>query len=62
MTEIINLHYCSFCKKSVGETKYMIQGPGVCICEECVKLCVEVIYNKEKEKEKEKKRRSELLF
>jgi len=51
MTEIINLHYCSFCKKSVGQTKYMIEGPGVCICEECIKLCAGIIHNRECEKE-----------
>ena len=35
---------CSFCGKSEKETHRMIQGPGgVRICDECVRLCMEII-------------------
>lgn len=34
---------CSFCGKSQKEAKKLIAGPGVYICDECIKLCNEVI-------------------
>ena len=34
---------CSFCGKSEHEVHRMIQGQGVRICDECVRLCVEVL-------------------
>ena len=35
---------CSFCSKSEKETHRMIQGPaGVRICDECVRLCMEIV-------------------
>ena len=34
---------CSFCGKSQKEAKKLIAGPGVCICDECIKLCHDVI-------------------
>ena len=34
---------CSFCGKSQKEAKKLIAGPGVYICDECIKLCSEVI-------------------
>ena len=35
---------CSFCGKSEKETHRMIQGPaGVRICDECVRLCMEIV-------------------
>ena len=35
---------CSFCGKSEKETHRMIQGPaGVRICDECVRLCMDVL-------------------
>ena len=34
---------CSFCGKSEREVHRMIQGPGVRICDECVRLCMEVL-------------------
>lgn len=37
-----NLH-CSFCGKSDKETKKMIAGPSVYICDECVDLCQDII-------------------
>ncbi len=34
---------CSFCGKSQKEAKKLIAGPGVCICDECIKLCYDVM-------------------
>ena len=34
-----SLLYCSFCNKSQHEVKRLIQGPQVCICDECIELC-----------------------
>ena len=35
--------YCSFCGKSQDEVDKLIAGPGVCICDECVQLCMDII-------------------
>jgi ATP-dependent Clp protease ATP-binding subunit ClpX len=37
---------CSFCGKSREQVKKLVAGgamPGVCICDECVSLCREII-------------------
>ena len=34
---------CSFCGKSQDEVKKLVAGPGVCICNECIDLCKEII-------------------
>ena len=40
---------CNFCGKSAAEIEYMIRGPAVYICNECVDLCSEIISdNREK--------------
>ena len=41
-------HYCSFCGKSQHETKKLIAGPTVFICDECVDICVEIIKEENK--------------
>lgn len=41
--------YCSFCGKSQNEVKKMIAGPSVFICDECVALCLGIIYEGNKE-------------
>jgi ATP-dependent protease Clp ATPase subunit len=33
--------YCSFCGKDRSEVAYLIAGPCVFICDECVELCRE---------------------
>lgn len=38
-----NLH-CNFCGKSQKEVKKLIAGPGVYICDECIELCNDIIY------------------
>ena len=34
---------CSFCGKSEGKVKKLIAGPSVRICDECVKICNEIL-------------------
>ena len=34
---------CSFCGKTQDEVRKLIAGPGVCICNECIELCAEII-------------------
>ena len=34
---------CSFCARSAGQVDKIITGPSVHICNECVKLCNEVL-------------------
>jgi ATP-dependent Clp protease ATP-binding subunit ClpX len=35
--------YCSFCGKSQHEVKKLIAGPTVYICNECVRLCLDIL-------------------
>ncbi|MDR0528829.1 MAG: ATP-dependent Clp protease ATP-binding subunit ClpX [Zoogloeaceae bacterium] len=37
------LLYCSFCSKSQHETKKLIAGPSVFICDECINLCNDIM-------------------
>ena len=37
------LQHCSFCKKDKHEVQKLIAGPSVCICNECVQLCTQII-------------------
>lgn len=39
--------FCSFCGKSQHEVKKLIAGPSVFMCDECVDLCVDIIYDGE---------------
>lgn len=34
---------CDFCGKSEDQVKALISGPNVCICDECVHLCVDIL-------------------
>ena len=34
---------CSFCGKSQDDVQKLIAGPSVCVCDECVELCYEII-------------------
>ena len=38
----INLK-CSFCGKTQDQVKKLIAGPDVCICDECIELCNEIL-------------------
>lgn len=44
---------CSFCGKSQNEVAKLIAGATVCICNECVDLCVEIIQEENKENSEE---------
>lgn len=39
--------YCSFCFKPQAAVKLMLTGETVCICDECVEACNEVIREKQ---------------
>ena len=41
--------FCSFCGNNQKEVKKLIAGPSVYICNECIKLCGEIIHDEEKE-------------
>lgn len=50
---------CSFCGKTQDQVKKLIAGPDVCICDECVDLCNEILdeelfTNKDEEKSETK--------
>jgi ATP-dependent Clp protease ATP-binding subunit ClpX len=34
---------CSFCGKSYEDVKRLIAGPGVAICDECVRTCNKIL-------------------
>ncbi len=34
---------CSFCGKPQDEAKKLVAGPGVCICDECIELCITIL-------------------
>ena len=40
-------HKCSFCGRPESEVERLVSGPNVFICDECVKLCNEIL-NEEK--------------
>ena len=37
------LLHCNFCGKSQHEVRKLIAGPSVCVCDECVELCNDII-------------------
>ncbi len=41
--------YCDFCGKSQKEVAKLIAGPSAMICDECVLLAVEVIFDHARE-------------
>jgi ATP-dependent Clp protease ATP-binding subunit ClpX len=53
--------FCSFCGKNQKEVKKLIAGPSVYICNECIKLCSEIIEDEEKEKAAEAEGMKEFL-
>ena len=38
-----NNQFCSFCGKAVYEVKKLVSGRGVCICDECIALCNDIM-------------------
>jgi ATP-dependent Clp protease ATP-binding subunit ClpX len=53
--------FCSFCGKNQKEVKKLIAGPSVYICNECIKLCSEIIEDEEKEKSEESEASKEFM-
>lgn len=47
-------HKCSFCGKNNNQVKHMVAGPGVSICNECVLLCIETIFDRDQAKKEVK--------
>jgi hypothetical protein len=41
--------FCSFCLKPEADVTSLIAGPGVCICDECVALCLQVMRAEQEE-------------
>ena len=37
------LLYCSFCGKSQHEVRKLIAGPSVFVCDECIRLCNDIM-------------------
>ena len=60
MPKKTSLLRCSFCGKSQEEVEKIIAGPSVYICNECVKLCNDII-EEERQKEKPEKSSATLL-
>lgn len=49
MVPELEKHYCSFCKKDNNHVEKLIVGDGkVCICNECVALCVDILNDRTK--------------
>jgi ATP-dependent Clp protease ATP-binding subunit ClpX len=36
-------NHCSFCNRPAAEVNHLIQGPGVFICDDCVRYCHEIV-------------------
>ncbi|HZK11022.1 MAG TPA: ATP-dependent Clp protease ATP-binding subunit ClpX [Atribacterota bacterium] len=42
---------CSFCGKSQDEVYKIVAGPDVCICDECIKVCNDIILDRRKKED-----------
>lgn len=42
-TDNNNQQFCSFCGKAVYEVKKLVSGRNVCICDECINLCNDIM-------------------
>ena len=47
--------FCSFCGKNQKEVKKLIAGPSVYICNECIKLCSDIIKMKKRKRKRRKR-------
>lgn len=47
---------CSFCGKTQDQVEKLIAGPGVCICDECIELCLGIIEEEGTSRRKSKKK------
>ncbi|MDD5645243.1 MAG: ATP-dependent Clp protease ATP-binding subunit ClpX [bacterium] len=50
-----NFHKCSFCGRTSGNVRIIISGAGPNICEECVKVCNNILHGDEAKKEHKKR-------
>ena len=41
--------FCSFCGKQMHEVKRLVSGHNVCICDECIELCVDMLNDEKKQ-------------
>ena len=48
MSDQAELLHCSFCGKSQEEAETLIAGPSVYICDECIRLCNDIIADQKK--------------
>jgi hypothetical protein len=39
---------CSFCGKAKEQVAHLIAGPGVFICDECIRLCNQIIAKRQR--------------
>ncbi|MGH6823237.1 MAG: ClpX C4-type zinc finger protein [Methylocella sp.] len=42
-------HYCIFCRRSQDETKRILAGPGIAICDECTAESMAIIAEEDAE-------------
>ena len=49
-----NLLHCGFCKKPQQKVMTLVAGPEVCICDECIDMCNEVIQEERRLREADK--------
>ncbi len=52
---------CSFCGKTQDQVEKLIAGPGVCICDECIELCLGIIEEEGTSRQKKKKSQKETV-
>jgi ATP-dependent protease Clp ATPase subunit len=41
--------HCSFCSQSEDERRYILAGPGVSICNECIEALMEILAQQDEE-------------
>jgi len=49
--------FCSFCGKSQKQVRKLISGPNVFICDECIRLCNEILVEDESRRAQESPRK-----
>lgn len=53
MTKTLTLKRCTFCCKTQGQVEVLIDGPEALICNECIALCVEIVFQRGSPKARE---------
>lgn len=44
---------CNFCGKAQWEVMFIIAGPNVYICDECIEMCNKIIFEQARKKDRE---------